>query len=169
MTEDKIRLIVGTLIAFVLLFLYAFVLIKAVGIALEAPPAGALEAPPADRPAKSLPEGASYVLQIVGGLVSAVVAAQLAVTQRGKVPDGQVFGLIGEHPPRQTANIAAAIALLYLAVWFILGVVAVIMGLIEAKTPVKPLEEFAKAWLGLALAAAYAYFGIEPKKPADNR
>jgi fumarate reductase subunit D len=143
MADKTIRLIAGALIAGALLGLYAFVLVEAIQYAR-----GKGESPT---------EGAFWILHTIGGLVSALVAAQLAVTPRpGDTGRVRLF-VLGGMPADTMATI---IAVLYLAVWLALGFAAVIVGLVDYKHEVVRLADFAKAWIGLALAAAYAYFGI---------
>jgi len=47
-------------------------------------------------------------------------------------------------------------------VWVICGVAMVILGLMRHPDAVPVLTEGAKAWLGLAAGAVYAYFGLKP-------
>lgn len=147
MNQDRIRLIVGAAIAIVLLGLYAYALVEAICLAYEG-----------GNP-KQLPDGTSFLLHMLGGLVSAVVAARLAVTERGKVPESERTG--------SDDRLATIVSLLYLGAWLALGVAAVSVGIVEQWNKVTALTDFAKAWIGLAIAAAYAYFGIQP--PAAQR
>ena len=148
MNDKTIRLIVSGLLAYAFLGLYAFVLVKAIGYAH-------IKDPPADA---ALSDEAWWLLQSIGALVSAVVAAELAVTNRGEAPAGRALGFTGAgEEPTTGARIAT---LAYLAVWLGLGLLAVVFGMVECKTRVPALIDFAKAWVGLALGAAYAYLGV---------
>jgi len=142
MGNERVRLIVGAAIAGTLLGLYGFVLVEAILYAK-----GVMQRPPTDN--------AFWVMHAIGGLVSALVAAQLAVTpltnQRARL-----FVLGGA----QADTPATIIALVYLGVWLVLGFAAVIFGLVNASHDVPQLADFAKAWIGLAVAAAYAFFGM---------
>lgn len=147
--DEKVRLFVGALISGILLLLYAYVLGDAISYAWgwkDELAAG-----------KRVPtDGALWILQALGSLVSALVAAQLAVAPRPGDARRGLFVLGGaEGKP------ATIIALAYLLVWLALGFVAVIAGLVHYKYAVPALADFAKGWLGLAMAAAYAYFGIK--------
>jgi hypothetical protein len=144
--DKTIRLVVGAVIAFVFLGLYGWVLIDAIFQA---------------RGRGDGPNGeAWWLLQTIGALVSAVVAAELAVTKRGEAPAGRAFGFTA--PGEAPTDPAKWTALAYLVVWLVLGLLAVILGMIEYRVEVPKLIDFAKTWVGLALGAAYAYFGIDP-------
>lgn len=150
MSQFSTRLVVGAIIAALFLGLFGYVLIQAILYAQGLAPKG-----PSDE--------AYYIMNIVGGLVSAVVVAELAITATSDAPAGQLFA------PRTAvaATDAAAagprrLAILYVFVWLALGVAALVFGLMEYKVKVPPLIEFAKTWLGFAIAAAYAYFGLQP-------
>jgi hypothetical protein len=153
MSQSSTRLIVGAIIAALFLGLFGYVLIRAILFAQGIAP---------DQPS----DDAYYIMNIVGGLVSAVVVAELAITATSEAPSGRLFA------PR-TALAADAIpapgprllAIVYVFVWLALGVAALVFGLMEYEVRVPPLIEFAKTWLGFAIAAAYAYFGLQP----DNR
>jgi len=142
MGNETVRLIVGAAISGALLGLYGFVLFDAIQYARGASP-------------KFPTEGAFWVMNTIGGLVSALVAAQLALAPR---PGEQARLFVLGGAPADTK--ATAIALLYLGVWLVLGFAAVIFGLIRYEHVLLPLADFAKAWIGLAVAAAYAFFGL---------
>jgi hypothetical protein len=147
MGESKVRLIVGAVLSGALLALYAFVLVEAIQFARAA------------TGAKEPTDGAFWILHAIGGLVSALVAAQLAVVpEPGGTTKMRLFVLGGVEADKT----ATTIALVYLFVWLALGFAAVIFGLVRYENPVPELADFAKTWIGLALAAVYAYFGIKP-------
>lgn len=148
--EEKVRLLVGALVSGVLLLLYAYVLGDAIAYAW-----GWKDGL---RAGHQLPtEGAFWILQTIGSLVSALVTAQLAVAPRPGDPGKAELFLLGGAEGKW----ATIIALAYLAVWLLLGFAAVIAGLVHYEHSVPELAAFAKAWIGVAVAAAYAYLGIK--------
>ena len=50
-----------------------------------------------------------------------------------------------------------------LVVWLIAGLVAFIKGMYSPNV-LPPFTSVGQAWLGLAVAAAYAYFGLNPDR-----
>lgn len=92
MTNDKLRLFVGAIISLVLLGFYAYTLLQAIGYAASLPPRpGPAGPPPTDN--------AYWVLQMIGALVSALVAAELALTARGGPPAGRILALADSSDP----------------------------------------------------------------------
>ncbi len=104
-------------------------------------------------------EGMAQALSIVGGLVSALVIAELAATKPGEAPAARALA------PDATARskmILKWVTAIYILVWIIAGLVAFFIGLYHPKD-LPPITSLGQAWLGLAVASAYAYFGIEPQ------
>lgn len=101
----------------------------------------------------------SQTLNVIAGLVSALVIAELAITQPGQAPVARV--LADDASPR-ARTILKAVTVAYVLVWLIAGLVAFIKGMYHPKA-LPALTSVGQAWLGLAVAAAYAYFGIKPK------
>jgi hypothetical protein len=142
--------IVSGIIAILLLVLYAY----AVVILARAP-----EAEPTEQ--------VRTVLGLVGGLVSALVVAVLAITpSRGSGRSGEASGLAAMVS--QAAGVSAAateyVAWAYLFVWLACGV-ALLFRWMQATSPSQALKMAATSWLGLAVAAAYAYLGLHPSAP----
>jgi hypothetical protein len=110
-----------------------------------------------------LTPGANIVFTVVGGLLSALVVAELAVSDPGTIPTGTlVVGLPGAQE-----RALRAITIVYLSVWVICGIAIVVIGLMRYPDAVPALTEGAKEWLGIAVGAAYAYFGLKP--PSGQR
>jgi hypothetical protein len=147
MSQSSTRLVVGGIIAALFLGLFGYILIHAILYAQKLWPTP----PSAD---------GFYLMNIIGGLVSAVVVAELALTATGGVPTGRTFA------PEADADSAGPqprrLAIIYVFVWLALGMAALLFGLLNRQVDVQPLIDFAKTWVGLAIAAAYAYFGIQP-------
>lgn len=103
-------------------------------------------------------DGMAQVLAIVGGLVSALVIAELAVTRPGEAPGGRV---LAEDATGRAKLILKAVSAVYVLVWIGAGLAAFFIGLYHPKV-LPPITSLGQAWLGLAVASSYAYFGIKP-------
>jgi uncharacterized protein YacL len=109
---------------------------------------------------RTVTEGMAYVVTTVGGLVSALVVAQLAATQPGENPT-TLF--LSESAPDIAKSIATAVVIGYLAIWVITGMAALVIGVMLHPEASPTLKDMGTTWLGLAVAAAYAYFEIRPQ------
>ncbi len=96
----------------------------------------------------------------VGGLVSALVVAELALMTPGASPVQQ-FSVPGS--PRWVRRLIFAIILLYLGAWLFTGLTALIVGVVLYPNVNSTLSDVGTTWLGLAVAGGYAYFGIRPR------
>jgi hypothetical protein len=135
----------GATIAIVLLGVYAYAVIEAIRVALSGTP-------------DMLGSGFSYTLETVGGLVSALVVVELAITNPGDPIGGRSTG--------EASNGVGAVAIVgtfYVLVWILLGLAAYVVGAMLYPDKVTALTDFGQTWLGLAVAAGYAYFGIGPR------
>lgn len=99
----------------------------------------------------------SLVLNVVGGLVSALVVAELAITQPGDLPSAQ---LLKRKESKSTKRLMTIVSTLFVIVWLLGGAAALLMFILYPNVIPSALREFAKAWLGLAIASAYSYLGI---------
>ncbi len=157
------KLVFGGLIATVLLGLYVWSIIDT---ATAARTGGAISA------------DISFLLNSVGGLITATVLAVLGATQPGELPAGKTFdkGLTG-----MAKTIASYMPAVYIFVWIVCGVITVLYGfhmIFPAAAPTNvsadrieaagALNASAKAWLGSAIVAAYAYFGIAPDAGSNS-
>jgi hypothetical protein len=146
----------GAMVAAVLLALYGYSLLQAIELARTVP-----------RPGETLPElnpGIGRTLATVGGLVSALVIAELAITDPGKAFSARAIvprKADGTPPASGVQNWLEWLSAAYVLVWILLGVAAFVVGEIWYPGKVPALTDFAQAWLGLAVAAAYSYFGIK--------
>ena len=149
--------IFGGIIAVVLLALLSFsIFFMAMGVAAHC--TGATVAMPC-KPAPDLfSDGLVYVVTTVGGLVSALVIAQLSVTEPGQAPN------IGTFAPTSRGGIFATntVIILYLACWIATGLAALVVGVMLYPKVNSTLADIGTTWLGLAVSSAYAYFGIKP-------
>jgi hypothetical protein len=102
----------------------------------------------------------ALTMTTVGGLVSALVIAELAVTRPGESPAGRV---LNTNPSQEVINILKITTIAYLLVWTLFGLLAFMVGFLLHPGVLQPLTDLGQSWLGLAVAAAYAYLGINQK------
>lgn len=99
-------------------------------------------------------------LSLIGGLVSALVIAELAVTPPGQTPG---MSRLDSEVSIRARTFFAIVVLLYLAVWTSAGVMAFIFGYLQHHGTLTSLTDMGQSWIGIAIAAGYSYFGIKPK------
>lgn len=104
-------------------------------------------------------KGMAAALATIGGLVSAIVIAELAITKPGEPPLART---LSSDASAATSNALKVVSFTYLGLWVLVGVTVFVVGLRRPDAP-QPLIDLGQAWLGLAVAAAYSYFGIEPR------
>jgi len=109
--------------------------------------------------ATSFNDGMAQALAIIGGLVSALVIAELAVTKPGEAP---VARALSQGASPLSVRALKIVTTFYVLVWIVAGLWAFVVGLYHPKD-LPPLTSLGQAWLGLAVASAYAYFGLKPK------
>lgn len=107
-------------------------------------------------------DGMAQALSVIGGLVSALVIAELAVTAPGRAP---VTRVLADDASNWAVRTTAFVAAFYVLVWMGAGLAAFMVGLYHPRT-LPALTTHGQAWLGLAVSAAYAYFGLTPN--GDN-
>jgi hypothetical protein len=109
--------------------------------------------------------GYIYVLTTVGGLVSALVIAQLSITKPGSTPT------IGGTKPESNLGIYATntVVGIYLFAWVFTGIAALVVGVMICPEGNKTITDLGTTWLGLAVTAAYAYFGIQPTETKNDK
>jgi hypothetical protein len=146
MEENEMKVIFGGLIAMALLGLYVYSVLVAIMLA-QSSGGGALNS------------GIILCLTTIGGLVSALVIAELAITQPGAAPNVSNFGPARESSGR-AATIIGWVSAAYVGVWILLGLAAFVVGVMIHPAKVQSLTDLGQSWLGLAVAAAYAYFGL---------
>lgn len=147
------KLLFGGLIAIILLGLYFYATLLAVLAAYNGNPA--LFTP-----------GIAATMTTVGGLVSALVIAELAVTNPGEAPGTRALtkAAAGDTVSDQSKKVLTWISSAYVLIWIVLGLSAYVVGVMEKPDTVAALTSHGQAWLGLAVASAYAYFGLTPEK-----
>jgi hypothetical protein len=130
--------IVPALLAVLLLVLYVYAVVM---VGLD----------PTKVPAQSI----QFVLSVVGGLVSALVVAVLAITPPSGNPARAFLGK-GPIPPAATL-----VANAYLVAWLGCGIWLMYLWLTHSNAS-DVLISAAQSWFGLAVAAAYAFLGLKP-------
>jgi hypothetical protein len=145
--------IVGGALAVILLALYTFLVVDEVMIALGLHGLTKNDFTP----------DMQTSLTTLGGLIAALVIAELAVTPPGSSPGARVFRAapVGGGPAPAPTPAAKWVSWIYLLIWVVAGVAALVVGWLHAdKVPV--LADLGKSWFGLAVAACYAYLGVHP-------
>jgi hypothetical protein len=108
----------------------------------------------------SITSGMIFVLTTVSGLVSALVVATLAIAEPGGNPSRPWFG---DGTSKSSQTFITYLVGIYLGVWVLAGLTALIVGVMIYPGANQTLSDTGTTWLGLAVAAAYAYFGIKSK------
>jgi hypothetical protein len=150
---DNSRLIFGGILVCILLGIYVYLIAVALRVVLGSIPPGSFT-----------PEMAS-TLTLIGGLVSALVIAELAVTTPGEPPGARI---LGAHPTAGAKRVVLWVVMLYLGVWTITGLAAFVWGFLRNQGLVGALTDLGQSWIGVAIAAGYSYFGIKPGQPTKQ-
>jgi hypothetical protein len=151
--QKNFGIIFGGFIAYILLGLYAFTVLHLILVVLSCTPEVGCEA-------QNVPDGITYVVTTIGGLVSALVISKLTLTEPGGNP-----GIIREAESNQEIPWATNLVLAYLLVWLITGLSALIVGVMIRPDVNSTLSDIGTTWLGLAVASGFAYFGLTPPQP----
>ena len=154
------QLIFGGLIAIILLALYVWAIISGMCAAQTIDACHNLVTP--------FSANVQSFLNSVGGLISATVVGVLGATNASEFPGARLFK---DHLTGTWQKIAEFMPSLYILVWIICGTFMVIYGYFLYPANIDPAPAFsaqAKVWLGTAIAAVYAYFGIRPGVSSAN-
>lgn len=145
------KTIMGGLLACILLGIYAFLMWLAISAAFE---------PNCDVvcQGKHFTDKMAAALLTIGSLVSGVIIAELAITRPKETPAAR---FLDSSSSRSAVQALRIVVYAYLAVWLICGLAAFLVSLTQGEVH-KPLQDAGNAWLGLAIAAGYAFFGIAP-------
>lgn len=152
--NNQFGAVFGGALAVALLLLYTISAWAMILAMLSACPGDACNSDLAD----SYGEGFRYVLTTVSGLVSALVIARLSISAPGKMPTFQSLENVSGRL-RMASNTVAA---LYLLAWAVTGLAALIVGVMLYPDVIPTVSDLGTVWLGLAVAAGYAYFGLTP-------
>ncbi len=104
----------------------------------------------------------SQALNVIHGLVSALVIAELAITKPGETP---ALRVLDKNASKFYKSIFNIVTITYVFVWLIAGFFAFMKGMYHPET-LPALTNVGQSWLGLAVASAYAYFGIKTQTPS---
>jgi len=146
------KLVFGGVIAVILLGLYTYAVEFAIQVVRCISTTGCSQFT-----SSSFTGGFATTMTTVGGLVSALVIAELAITQPGEAPVARALGATASARVTGTLKIVTGI---YLLVWVLVGLAAYLFGAMWYPDKLTPLTDLGQSWLGLAVASAYAYFGI---------
>jgi hypothetical protein len=141
------KLLFGGLIGVILLGLYVYAVVFAMMVATGMAPG-------------PVTEGFASTMTTVGGLVSALVIAELAITKPGEAPVARALGSDNVPAGATATRVLIGVTGVYLLVWVLTGLAAYVVGVMWYPAKEQHLTDLGQAWLGLAVAAAYAYFGI---------
>jgi hypothetical protein len=155
--REMTRDFVAQIIPIILLGFYVFAVGTAVNSTLLAVRQCGTNAACADAFHAKRIDGVNLILNVVGGLVSALVVAELAVTQPGELPSAQ---LLRRRMTRSSKKLRTILSTAFIIVWILCGVISIVIYVLYPNETPAALSEFAKAWLGLAIASAYSYLGI---------
>lgn len=137
------QIIFGGILAFVLLSLYVWAIAHSVAVAQAG--------------GKEISTDMSYLLNAIGGLISAAVVGLLGATKAGELPAQKSVEKAAGGITRRVAGLAGLVPSLFILVWIVCGVMMVYCGF---SYQFEPLTSQAKNWLGTAIGAVYAYLGI---------
>ncbi|MEM6630366.1 MAG: hypothetical protein AAF694_11880 [Bacteroidota bacterium] len=170
MKKSPFLSVFGAIIAYVLFLLYGGILIYMMvevvnrGMQLSANP---------DLKFDDFHDGLTYVVTTIGGLVSALVIAHLAITPTGEDPAKVLtkgievemqkrggFESVDTVLIKKTLARSQTLIWIYLAGWLILGLSALIVGVLFYPEVDKTVSDLGTTWLGLAVSAAFSYFGL---------
>ena len=97
-------------------------------------------------------------MSVLGGLVSALIISELAVTEPGQTPGSRML----QSESSKAKNVFRWTTGFYICAWLATGAWAFWVGL-SYPNALPALTSVGQAWLGLSVASAYAYFGIKGK------
>lgn len=148
------KAIFGGTIAVVLLGIYVHLLRVAYLIVGCASQAGCTTMKPSD-----FNDVMAQTLAVVGGLVSALVIAELAITKPGEPPLARVLAADASDASKAVLK---WVTVAYVLVWLVAGLAAFLKSMYHPDV-LPAFTSLGQSWLGLSVAAAYAYFGLKPK------
>lgn len=151
----RTKLAFGSVVAFILLGFYVYAVYLAVRVAQCLSQAGCTT-----YNRDSITSGITLVLTLVGGLISALVVAELAITKAGEAPAARMI----QPGAPTTSKVVKVVATTYIIAWLAAGVLAFVVGVMQHDGVVQQLTDVGKSWFGLAVAAAYSYLGVQPQK-----
>lgn len=146
----------GAGLALALLAIYTIAAMAMILAIIEACP----DTPECERLSDKYSDGYVYVLTTVGGLVSALVVGQLGAAHPGELPGAAQRA--GRSRIRRIAS--GTVIAIYLIVWAGVGFASLIVGVMLYPNTISTVSDMGTVWLGLAVSAGYAYFGIDTQR-----
>lgn len=144
------KAVFGSVIALILLGLFVYLVFTA---------ASFVGCTPRPECGGGFTERMASAMSLIGGLIAALVIAELAITPAGEPPAARA---LAANPSAGSKTALRWITWGYLAVWVLCGLTALVIGW-RSPNDVPALTNLGESWFGLAIAAGYAYFGINPK------
>lgn len=154
----KIKLIFGATISIILLFIYVYLVWFGIDIVVCADTQGCASPKP-----EAYNDHMISSLSLVGGLISALVIAELAVTKVGQAPAARLLTQQQQDEKTLANKVLQIVTGVYLVVWLLTGLSAFFYGYLLHPGILPSLGAVGHAWFGVAVGAGYAYFGIEQK------
>lgn len=99
----------------------------------------------------------TFIVNNIGGLISAIVVAKLAITKRGENPL-----LIMSRTDNSLSRPATGLAFVYAIVWILTGLSCLVVGEMIYPGANKTISNIGAYWFGVSVAAGYSYFGVNP-------
>jgi hypothetical protein len=161
MKDINLKAVFGGVIAVILLGLYIYAVWAGIGVVNCASTNGCTELKVSD-----FTDGFGLALSTIGGLVSALVIAELAITKPGEPPGARA---LAPNPSDTARSVLTVVSAIYVIAWLGTGLLAFVIGVMQHPNVLVPLTDLGKAWLGLAVAAGYAYFGLNPNNQNNDR
>ncbi|VAW81678.1 hypothetical protein MNBD_GAMMA12-731 [hydrothermal vent metagenome] len=152
----------GGTIALIILAIYSYLIYKGIGIIncgadSQCQSSSAIE----------FNQGMTQALSVISGLISALVIAVMARAEPGNPVSEQLFRLNLTHD--QISEIfVKVITWLYLVVWVGTGFWVFMKGL-EFPKVFPAMTNLGQTWFGLAIASAYAYFGLRQPQTVNTK
>ena len=148
------KAIAGGIVALVLLAFYVLLVYSAIQVVGCVTTAGCT-----GLTAASFNDVKSQAMSVLGGLVSALIIAELAITKPGEEPGVRILSATASSGTSK--NLLRWTVWLYMAAWVVTGAWAFWTGL-NHPNALPALTSVGQAWLGLSVASAYAYLGLNP-------
>lgn len=161
--NNSFSLVFGGVIAYILLLLYSgTVLYMSKTVIIVGSPSILRDGDGNLIPTRNVPfpSGLTLVVTTIGGLVSALVVAKLALTPPGTNPATVELSSDASDSAKKLASILTTAFLLG---WLATGLTALIVGVMIYGGANSSLADIGTNWLGVAVASGYAYFGIKPR------
>jgi hypothetical protein len=98
---------------------------------------------------------------VIGGLISGIVIMVFAIKKKG---EALRFVLIAKDTEEKIKNVEKTVATIFCFTWAVVGVAAFFVGVILFPGVSETLYTVGKEFIGLAIAAIYALFGIYPEQ-----